>query len=121
MTLSFRYQLFNRPTPSLPLGGRWSQPRPVIPVTFIGPADTWLTDGLLDTGADETVLPDSAAATLGTDLANAPTGTAMAFGQRVIVRYALARIRIADQNERREWQAWLAFTSAYLRWPLLGF
>jgi predicted aspartyl protease len=121
MTLSFRYQLYNRTTPSLPLGGRWVQPRPVIAVTFVGPSDVWVSDGLLDTGADETVLPDRAVAVLGVDLTNAPTGTAVAFGQRVPVRYALATLRIADQQEQREWQGWLAFTSAYLRWPLLGF
>src|SRR4051794_38645488 len=119
MTLSYRYQLHNRTTPSLPLGGRWAQPRPVIPVSFVGPSDTWVSDGLLDTGADETVLPDGAASYVGIDLSNAPTGTAMAFGQRVPVRYALLTVRIADQQERREWPAWLAFTSAYLRWPLL--
>lgn len=121
MTLSFRYQLYNRTTPSLPLGGRWVQPRPVIAVSFIGPSDTWVSDCLLDTGADETVLPDGAAATIGIDLTDAPTGTAIAFGQRVPVRYALVTIRIADHQEQREWQGCLAFTSAYLRWPLLGF
>src|SRR5262245_41704608 len=121
MTLAFRYQLINRPTPSIPLGGRWVQPRPIIPVTVIGPARTLLVDGLLDTGADETVFSESAAVSLGIDLADAPTGTARAFGQIVPVRYALATLRIADQQERREWQAWLAFTGAYLRWPLLGF
>jgi predicted aspartyl protease len=121
MTLSFRYQLKNRSTPSIPLGGRWVQPRPIIAVTFVGPGGTWVIDGLLDTGADETVLPDTAAATLGVDLTNAPTGTAMAFGQQVPVRYALVTIRLANPHERHEWQGWLAFTSAYLRWPLLGF
>jgi len=122
MTLSFRYQMINRPKPSIPLGGRWVQPRPIIPVTSVGPvAGTWVADGLLDTGADETLLPESAAVTLGIDLTGATTGTARAFGQLVPVRYAEAKIRIADQQEQREWQAWLAFTSVYLRWPLLGF
>src|SRR5262245_37958657 len=121
MTLSFPCQLRNRSTPSIPLGGRWTQPRPIIAVTFIGPGGTWVSDGLLDTGADETVLPERAAVIPGLDLANVPTGTATAFGQQVPVRYALASMRIADQQEQRQWPGWLAFATAYLRWPLLGF
>jgi hypothetical protein len=121
MTLSFPYQLRNRPTASIPLGGRWVQPRPIIPVTFLGQANSWLVGSLLDTGADETVLPDLGAIKLGLDLTGAPTGTATAFGQSVTVRYALVTMRVANPHEHREWQAWLAFTTAYLRWPLLGF
>jgi hypothetical protein len=31
------------------------------------------------------------------------------------------RLRIADAKERREWQAWVGFTAAPLRQPLLGY
>jgi hypothetical protein len=29
-------------------------------------------------------------------------------------------LRVADNQEQREWQAWVAFTSAPLHMPLLG-
>ena len=37
------------------------------------------------------------------------------------MRLAQVTLRIADNNEQREWRAWVAFTSATMRQPLLGF
>jgi hypothetical protein len=37
------------------------------------------------------------------------------------VRYATVTLRLTDGIERREWTAWVGFTRAPLRRPLLGF
>jgi hypothetical protein len=121
MTITFAYRPVRRSAPSVPLGGALLQPRPLIPVTLLGPVGTWVDRGLLDTGADECVFPDAVAARLGLDLSAAPQRTSEGVGGSVTVRFAEATFRIADQNERREWKAWVAFTSAPLRQPLLGF
>jgi predicted aspartyl protease len=109
-----------RPIPSL--GGRQDRPQPVIPVSVIGPKGTHLGDCLLDTGADDTVFPESVADKLGIDLTNAPVGEASGVGLVTArIRYALVTLRVATGQERREWPAWVAFTSAPMKRPLLGF
>jgi hypothetical protein len=94
----------------------------VIPLGIIGPADTWVGYGLLDTGADDTVFPDSTAVSIGLDLTNAPSGAgAGAAASPVALRYAEVTLRLAAQQELREWRAWVGFTAAPLRFPLLGY
>lgn len=78
-------------------------------------------DGLIDTGSDDVLFPEDIAALIGIDLTNAPQGTASAFGQGTIpVRYAEATLRIADNQERREWRAWVSFAPVARRYALLG-
>jgi hypothetical protein len=121
VTLRFRYlQVHGRP-PIVTLGGRLVRARPVIAVAVIGPAATWSGDGLVDTGAEDTVFPEWIASRAGIDLTSAPTGTAGGVGTGVYpVRYAEVPLRITDNLERREWRAWVGFTAAPLRRPLLG-
>jgi hypothetical protein len=121
MTMTFSYVRVRRRSPSVPLGGALLQPRPLIPVTLVGPRGTWVDQGLLDTGADECVFSDAITSRLGIDLGAAPQRTSEGVGGSVTVRFAEVTFRIADQNEQREWAAWVAFTSAPLRRPLLGF
>jgi predicted aspartyl protease len=122
VSLSFSYRPHPLARPAISLGGRPNRPRPVILLSLIGPLGTHVDDALLDTGADETVFPDSVAVTLGIDLTNAPTATGAGFGmQPAAIRYAEVTVRIADNNEQREWKAWVGFTSAPLRQPLLGY
>lgn len=122
MTLSFRYKPVSRPQPVFALGGRFSRPRPLIPVTLIVRGRTHLTMGLLDSGADDTVFPDSVAATLGIDLSAATGGTAEGIGGLPVpLRYVNLTLRIADNNERREWPAVVAFAPLPNQLPLLGF
>jgi hypothetical protein len=79
-------------------------------------------DGLLDTGADDTVFSEDVAAAIGVDLTQAPIGGGLAVGGSVWpLRYARVTLRLAGRSERREWPAWVGFTSARLRQPLLGF
>jgi len=121
MSLRFRYNLIRtgRHIPSL--GGRTVRPRPLVLVGVTGPADTAGRIALLDTGADDTVFPESLAAVLGIDLAQAPVGSLTnADGTSFSVRYADVTLRLTDGNEKRVWPA-IAFASAQLIYPLLGF
>jgi len=121
MTMRFPDRHFSVKQPLLTLGGRMVRPRPIIDLTVIGPADSRLLSGVLDTGVDDTVFPDSLAAKLGIDLSNAPTATSIGVGSSpFVVSLAEVTLRIADANEQREWLAWVGFTTAPLRLPLLG-
>jgi len=122
MSLLFRYKVVAVPHPVVTLGGRWSRPRPILPLAVIGPANTAAVDGYLDTGADDTVFSERLAARIGLDLTNAPQGqltTAML--ANAPVRYAQVLLRVTDGKEQREWPAWVGFTPAKLQSPLLGF
>jgi predicted aspartyl protease len=122
MSLSYPYRLYPTPGSVTPLGGRYSRPKPVIPVTVIGPRRTHFVAGLLDTGADDTLFPESIAALVGVNLSGAPTAMGTGVGlARVAVRYAEVVLGIAQGSERHEWRAWVAVTSVPLRRPLLGF
>lgn len=122
MSLRFPYLQVGMGQPIVSLGGRVHRPRPVIGVTILGPAGAVPFDGLLDTGSDDVLFPGSIAALIGIDLTNAPQGTASGSGPGTIpVRYAEATLRIADNQERREWRAWVSFTPVARRYALLGY
>jgi predicted aspartyl protease len=122
VSLRFPYQQLPVGRPLVSLQGRTAQPRPLIPVTLIGPTGTSTQDALLDTGADDTVFPKRVAAKIGLDLSTAPLSSGATAGQAVMgLRYAQVTVRIADNQEQREWTAWVGFTPAKLRQPLLGF
>jgi hypothetical protein len=122
MALRFRYQLFRTRQPVLTLGGRFVHPRPVLPLSVIGPTDTRVVQGLLDTGADHTVFSEALARQIGLDLTTAPQGVAGGAGLGTLpVRFAEVRLRLASSGELREWQAWVGFTSGALNRPLFGF
>ncbi len=68
------------------------------------------------------MFPDDAAALIGVDLTNAPSGTASGVGMVATpIRYAEVHIRLTDGHEFREWPARVGFTSAPLKRGLLGF
>lgn len=122
MSLIYPYKAIGmgRPLPSLL--GRSGRPRPLISVCMIGPSDSWIEDALLDTGADDTVFSERAAAFIGLDLTNAPVGGGGGIAAPPVpLRYALVTLRLAAGRERRQWKAWVGFTAAPLRQPLLGF
>jgi hypothetical protein len=122
MSLHFPYRTFllGHSIPSLP--GRTARPRSIISVTLIAPGGTAVQNGLLDTGADDTVFPETLAVSLGIDLTNAPTGGGSAATRGAVpLRYAEVTLRIADNQERREWLGWVGFTPARLHWPMLGY
>ena len=122
MTLRFPYQLVSVGHPIYPLGGRSERPRPILGVTVIGPADSRLREAILDSAADDTVFSEALAIQLGLDLRHAPVGRGQGVGLvNAPLRYAEVTLRITDGHERREWRATVGFTSAPLKYPLLGF
>ena len=122
MSLRFPYKPFRVSSPLVSLAGKMARPRPVIPVSVLGPQATVVVNALLDTGSDDTVFPDWVAQRIGLDPANAPTGSGAGLGMvPQTLWYAQSTLRIACNREQREWQAWVGFTSAPLRQPLLGF
>ena len=122
MTISFPYASFRRQQPAVSLGGRYSRPRPRISVTLINSNHSGLLNALLDTGADDTIFPNHLATQLGIDLTNAPVGEGQGVGGRPFpVRYVNLTLRIADNNERHEWPAIVAFAPLQGQLPMLGF
>lgn len=122
MAMYFRYQPVRMGRVIHPLGGRTVRPRPLVDVTLIGPADSRVRQAILDSGADDTIFPESLAPILGIDLSNAPAGTAGIAGAGVIsLRYAAVLVRMTDGLEQREWPAIIGFTPAKLVYPSLGF
>jgi hypothetical protein len=121
MTMRFRYKVVRGRSPILSLGGRTSRSRPVIPVTLIGPGGTVVREGLLDSGADDTVFPENLAPSLGLNLTNAPHGYGGGVGSgKLLLRFAEVTFRLAQGGELREWRAWVGFTSATFLYPMLG-
>lgn len=122
MGLRFRYKLESVRHPITSLGGRWVRPRPILSVTLIGPSGSRAKDAVLDTAADDTVFPEALAAKIGIDLTNAPSGSGSGVAMAgVLLRYAKVTLRITDGRQRHEWTAWVAFTSAPMPYPMLGF
>ena len=122
MSMRFPYALVRVPRSVVSLGGRWVRPRALVSISLVGPSDTFVEDALLDTGADDTVFPSYTAARIGVDLNNAPAGEAVGVGGApLLVRYAAVELRLTDGIEFRRWPAWVGFTAARLKHPLLGF
>jgi hypothetical protein len=122
MSMRFPYRMTRTSQPALALGGTWFRPQPIIDVSVVGPSDTRIVAGKLDTAADDTVFPERLAAQIGVDLTNAPTGIFRgATPGAVAVRYARVTMRLARNGERREWSALVGFAPAPFARALLGF
>jgi hypothetical protein len=122
VSFRFRYVLGTSAHPLVTLDGRFSRPRPIIPVTILGPADQWIGDCILDSGSDDTVFAETVATKIGIDLTQAPTGSASVVGGGTIpLRYAMVTLRIADKSDAKIWQCWVGFAPVQLQRPLLGF
>jgi hypothetical protein len=122
MVLKFPYRLApaGQIIPSLP--GRTVRPRPVVPITLIGPHGAQPFYGTLDTGADDTVFPETFAALVGVDLSGAPSCSAQGVGApAVTLRYAEVVLQLSDGRDRRQWTSWVAFAPLKLPRALLGF
>ena len=84
--------------------------RPYIPIRVVGPRGSARLDGLLDTGADETVLPRSITEVLGIDL---DVGAQARFrgvgGQIVVVTYGRVELEVGTKSRWFRWPATVAF------------
>jgi hypothetical protein len=105
------------------LGGTTVVPRPILAVRIIGPSGSRLRDGLLDTGADETIVDPSVAPLIGVDLSQAPEREINLVGRgRIRCRYAPVQLRISDGiAETYEWDMVVGFAPFPILRSLLGF
>jgi len=98
--------------------------RPILAVRLTGPGGGALFDGMMDTGADNTVFPDTVAPRLGLDLSRAERRNLGLVGRGSIAcDYAPVELRITDGiSETYQWTAVVGFVaSALLARPLLGY
>lgn len=122
MSLRFPYLRLRAKNAVATLGGALYRPRPIIPVTIIGPATSHVLPSLIDPGSDDVAFPEQLAISLGIDLGRCPTIRSIGVGgPPCVLRLANVVLRIADNKERREWSALVGFTSANLRYGLLGY
>lgn len=105
------------------LGGATVVPRPILALRITGPSGSRLRDGLLDTGADETIVDPSVAPLIGVDLSQAPEREIYLIGRgRVRCRYTPVQLRISDGvAETYEWDTVVGFAPFPLLRCLLGF
>ena len=105
------------------LGGATLVPRPILAVRITGPSGSRLRDGLLDTGADETIVDPSVAPPIGVDLSQALEREVNLVGRgRIRCRYASVQLRISDGiAETYEWATVVGFAPFPLLRGLLGF
>jgi hypothetical protein len=110
-------------TPIPALGGLTTMPRPILAIRVTGPAGSRLRDGLLDTGADETILDPSVAPLIGVDLKQAVEREINLVGRgRIRCRYAVVQMRITDGiSETYEWDTVVGFAPFPVLRGLLGF
>lgn len=105
------------------LAGALIVPRPILPVLVTGVSGSTLRDGLLDTGADETLLDPAVASLIGVDLNHAPEREIHLVGRgNIRCRYSSVKLRITDGIfETYEWDAVVGFAPFSLVRSLLGF
>jgi hypothetical protein len=110
-------------TPIPALGGATMIPRPIVAVRITGPSGSRLRDGLLDSGADETILDPSVAPLIGVDLSQALEREINLVGRgRIHCRYASVQLRITDGiAETYEWDTIVGFAPFPILRGLLGF
>jgi hypothetical protein len=121
--MRFSYKHVHRGRPSMSLGGRTDQPRPLVLVSLLGPANIDVVQARIDSGSDETLFSEDVAARIGVDLANAaPEPFASQGGGSLTARFAQVTFRMTDGVEFREWPAWVGFVPAgLLHRPVLDF
>ncbi len=105
------------------LGGAILVPRPLLALRITGPSGSLLRDGLLDTGADETIVDPWVASLIGVDLNQAPEREINLVGRGLVrCRYAPVQLRNSDGiGETYEWDTIIGFTPFRLLRCLLGF
>jgi hypothetical protein len=92
-------------------------------VRLTGARGSQIGDGILDTGADETVFEEYVATVIGVDFAGAVERTVGLAGRPgpVRCRYAAVQLRISDGlQETYEWTAVVGFVAVRLHYHLLG-
>ena len=110
-------------TPQPSLGGGLVRYRPIMAIRVGGPAGSWILDGLLDPGSDDTIFPEWVAPVIGLDLSAAVDHHLHLAGRAspLRCRYFSTTLRITDgKQESYEWDAVVGFVAIPLKCPLLG-
>lgn len=120
MIFPFRPYRLTASAPSL--GGRMVRYKPVIALTVIGPSGQHSLEALVDSGADDVVLPAHAASAIGVSLSTAPSSHAQGLGgmQPVGLWYAPVILLLSDGAQTCRWRAVTAFTTTPMRFALFG-
>jgi hypothetical protein len=118
--MRFPYLAQHTRQPIYPLGRATVRAYPVCSTSVSSPRSALARDGLVDSGADDTIFPSRLAPLLGIDLTNAPLGSAHSVSGAVLTyRYAHVTLRISDGLETCEWPAIVGFY-IHLRWLIFG-
>jgi len=92
-----------------------------MPVILVRPTDRRFTiDAVLDTGSDECLFPLSVIRRISGTLRTETAYSITWHGTSYPVRYAEISLMLADDTSTYRWPATVAFTSAPLRYSLLG-
>lgn len=106
--MKFDYSAFLSPSPDT--GEEVVILRPEVPLRVHGPAGSAIYMALVDTGADNTILPLSIASELGIAVAPAIGPKATAFGgQSIELVFADVELELADEAESIRWFARIYF------------
>ncbi|WP_439632109.1 aspartyl protease family protein [Gemmata sp.] len=98
------------------------QPRPIVPMLVAGPNGRLLSvDALVDTGADEVIIPITLLSRLGFAPGTGIAGGTSGVGGRQPVVYHPVRLEIrATPNDRVAWNATVGFAQTSLNLALFG-
>ena len=118
----FPFRKYTVPNPVPSLGGGRLRYKPVIPLVVIGPGGRGAPSAIVDSAADDVVLPITLAASLGIDLTQAAQLQALGVGTThpSDLFFAPVILELSDGKETCRWRATVAFTPASMRLPLLG-
>ena len=84
--------------------------RPIIPIRVFGPAGRDSDLGWVDTGADDTLLPDKLIGLLGISLDPADHSIIVGIaGSMMVVRYGIVDLEIPGAGGGYRWSAWVGF------------
>ena len=83
--------------------------RPVISIRIAGPRITGWWDALVDTGADETLLPRSLAELLEIELEEATSQAIGITGDKLTVHYGEVEFHVANADDNVTWRTTVGF------------
>ena len=90
--------------------------RPEVSIRVHGPNGSDVFDALVDTGADNTILPESVARNLGIPLLRGTGPAARAFGgQEIALFYADVELELVQADEKLRWLARVYFLAGGTR------
>ena len=117
--MKFPYTQYDvEPTPSQP--GVSVVFRPVIPFRLTGATAGAVFYGLLDSGADETLIPKEIADHIGVESISDQTGTILSASGEMPATYGAVSIEFGPESERYRWRAVVGIVDQPWKEALLG-